>query len=111
MAISALTMQHAHTESGIIYARYKQTINKIYEVLRNERDNPFEGITSVRVRLEPALMHSTEDQANKVLSCVSQELIHEGYSVEFEYESKNPFSSADSTISATHIVVSWDRPQ
>lgn len=110
MAISARTMQEAHTESGIVYARYKQTINKIYEVLKNELDNPFEGITSVRVRLGSALMYSTEDQANKVLLCVREELIYEGYSVEFEYESQNPFSSANSTISATHIVVSWDRP-
>lgn len=106
MSISAQSMIDAHTESGIVYARWRQIVNKVYEALKKQRDNPFQGVTSVRVRITQELSGDFKEHVDQVMIRLNQELKFEGYSVEYEYDEVSPFGD-DPAIPA-HIVVSWE---
>lgn len=105
MSISAQSMIDAHTENGIIYARWREEMTHIYEVLKHERENPFEGATSVRVRLSLQLMRDSAERIQRVMVRLEQELEAEGYSTEYEYGNVSPFEEIANI--PTHIVVSW----
>lgn len=105
MSISAQSMIDAHTESGIVYARWRQIVNKVYEALKKQRDNPLQGVTSVRVRITQELSGDFKGRVDQVMVRLNQELKYEGYSVEYEYGNVSPFEEIANI--PTHIVVSW----